>query len=85
MITKGELVRATVTWKQAHFGAVMSGLLQLPHKGTRGIGVLQRESLPPQPPTLLHLRYPVWSTSRGISIPTITPFGTINVHSKTDV
>ena len=31
MITKGELVRATVTWKQAHFGVVMSGLLQLPH------------------------------------------------------
>ena len=30
MMTKGELARATVTWKQAYFGAVMSGLLQLP-------------------------------------------------------
>ena len=26
MITKGELARATVTWRQAHFGAFMSGL-----------------------------------------------------------
>ena len=25
MIMKGELVRATTTWKQAHFGAVMFG------------------------------------------------------------
>ena len=31
MITKGELLRATMTWKQAHFGAVMPGTLQLPH------------------------------------------------------
>ena len=42
MITKGELVRATATWKQAHFGAVMSGLLQLPHEGAEEMGVLQR-------------------------------------------
>ena len=41
MIMKGELVRASVTWKQAHFGAVMSGLLQLSHKGTEGDGVLK--------------------------------------------
>ena len=31
MMTNGELVRATVTWKQAHFGVVMFGSLQLPH------------------------------------------------------
>ena len=31
MMTKGELMRETVTWKQAHFGAVMSGSLQLPY------------------------------------------------------
>ena len=28
-MTVGELAHATVTWRQAHFGAVMSGLLQL--------------------------------------------------------
>ena len=47
MITKGELVGETVTWKQAHFGAVMFRLLQLPYKGARGIGALQRGSLLP--------------------------------------
>ena len=39
MMTKGELMRATVTCKQAHFNVVMSGSLQLPHtdsKGNRG-------------------------------------------------
>ena len=29
--TKGELVKATMTWKQAHFGPVMSRSLQLPY------------------------------------------------------
>ena len=41
MTKKGELVSATVTWKQAHFGVVMSGLLQLPctdSKGDREVG-----------------------------------------------
>ena len=38
MITKGELVKATMTWKQAHFGVVMSGSLHLPHQGARGWG-----------------------------------------------
>ena len=32
MITNGELVRATMTWKQAHFSDIMSELLQLPHR-----------------------------------------------------
>ena len=32
MMMKGELAKATVTWKQAHFGVVMLGLLQPPHK-----------------------------------------------------
>ena len=29
LMTTGELAKATTTWRQAHFGAVMSGLLQL--------------------------------------------------------
>ena len=31
LIIKGELAKATMTWRQAHFGAVMSRSLQLPH------------------------------------------------------
>ena len=38
IITKGEFVKVTMTWRQAHFGAVMSGLLQLPHTGSDGTG-----------------------------------------------
>ena len=38
MIMKGELARATVTWKQANFGVVMSGLLQLTCTCARGMG-----------------------------------------------
>ena len=33
IITRGELTKATMTWRQAHFGDVMSGSLQLPHMG----------------------------------------------------
>ena len=29
LMTMGELAKATMTWRQAHFGAVMSGSLQL--------------------------------------------------------
>ena len=37
VITKGELAKVTMTWRQAHFGAVMSRLMQLSH--TNGTGV----------------------------------------------
>ena len=39
IITKGKVAKATMTWKQAHFGVVMSGLLQLPHMGSNGTRV----------------------------------------------
>ena len=69
MITKGELVRATTTWKQVHFGVVLSGLLQLSQKVARGMQVLQRGSLTVQPLTLQHPRNFAWMMSRGMSIP----------------
>ena len=31
LMTLGELAKATMTWRQTHFGAVMSGSLQLSH------------------------------------------------------
>ena len=31
MMTKGDLKKVTTMWRQPHFGAVMSGLLQLSH------------------------------------------------------
>ena len=41
MMTKGELAKPTATWRQAYFGVVMSGSLQLPYvdsEGDRGVG-----------------------------------------------
>ena len=34
LMTAGDLAKATTTWRQAHFGAVMSGLLQLSHSSS---------------------------------------------------
>ena len=33
-MTVGELAHVTATWRQAHFGAVMLGLLQLSHSSS---------------------------------------------------
>ena len=46
MMTNGELVRATVTWRQAHFGAVMSGSLQLAHTTSKEDGEVGKEVTP---------------------------------------
>ena len=39
IITKGELTKMTMTWKQAHFRAVMTRSLELPHTGPNGTRV----------------------------------------------
>ena len=66
---KGELVRSTITWKQAHFSVAMSRLLQLPHTHARGDGNAVKGLLPPQPPNLLCPRNSLWTVSRGMYIP----------------
>ena len=38
MMTKGELMRATMTCIQAHASVVMSGYLKLPHTDSKGNG-----------------------------------------------
>ena len=38
-MTVGELAKATVTWQQAHFGAVMSGSLQLSHSSSEKLAM----------------------------------------------
>ena len=38
VMTKGELKKAATMWRQAHFGAVMSGLLQLSHTNSSKMG-----------------------------------------------
>ena len=46
MMTKGDLARATATWRQAHFGAVMFGSLQLPCTTSQGDGKVGKEATP---------------------------------------
>ena len=38
-VTAGELAKATVTWRQAHFGAVMSGSLQVSHSSSEKLAM----------------------------------------------
>ena len=83
-----ELARATVTWKQVNFGAVMSGSLQLPHKcaGDRGAvkGVTPTAALNPTVPKGFCLD-DVQGYVQGTWRVTIPMFGTINIHGMTDV
>ena len=87
MIMEGELAKATVTWKQAHFG-VMSGSLQLPHRG-KGGWVAERGvtcSAAPDPTALKefcldNIQGHICTTERV----TISLFGTINIYGKTDI
>ena len=89
MMTKGELVRAIATWKQAHFGAVMSGSLQLSHTDSQGKGEVQKgvttspisDTTASKEFCLDDVQRPVCTTQR-ITIPS---FGTISIHGTTGV
>ena len=88
IITRGELMKVTMTWRQAHFEAVMSGSLQLPHTGSNGTGVEKVIHSSPRSDTgevkeffLEHVRGPACTTQKV----TIPPFSTISVHGNTSV
>ena len=88
-ITKRELAKVTITWRQAHFGAVMSGPLQLPHTSSNTTGVKKEvihSSLRVVPMEVREfclddIRGPVHTTWKV----TIPPFSTISVHTNTSV
>ena len=42
LMMKGEFEKAAMTWRQAHFGAVMSELLQLSHTNSNKMGWKKR-------------------------------------------
>ena len=80
IITKGELMIVTTMWKQAHFGAVMSGSLQLPHMGSNETGV-EKEVIHSSPRAGTvevkefcpdNVRGPV-HTTRKVTIPPLAP------------
>ena len=69
MMTKGELTRATTTLKQAHFGVVISGSLQLPHMDSKEDGEVGKEGTPSQALILQHPGGSSWMMYRVLSIP----------------
>ena len=84
-MTAGELARATVTWQQAHFGAIMSGLLQLSHSSSEKLAAenSSREKSPAevQKHQLDGVKGAVHTTQKV----TIPPFQTINVKANAGV
>ena len=88
-MTMGELAKATMTWRQAHFGAVLLGSLQLSHsssdKNEIGEGAKcssQRgDPVKVQKFWLDDVKDPVHTTQKV----TILLFGTINVWANTSV
>ena len=89
IITKGELAKVTTTWKQAHFRAVISRSLQLPHTGPNGTGV-EKEVIHSSPRIdtmevkefcLDDVQGPIHTTWKV----TIPPFGTVSIHGNTSV
>ena len=68
IITKGELAKATMTWRQANSNAVMSRSLQLPLKCTRG--KMPQEGAPPTtiPNPSVHRKFNPHDV-KGTSIP----------------
>ena len=88
MITKGELEKAT-TWRQTHFWAVMSGLLQLSCINSSKTEKEEEVSHPSpgsdpmevQKFSLYDVKGPVCTTQKV----TIPPFGTVSVHTNTSV
>ena len=89
VITKGELVRATVTWKQAHFSVVISRWFQLPCRCAEGDGDATKGATPFTTHCLTVLNEfsldNVQGQVRTTWRITIPPFGTINIHGNTDI
>ena len=89
LMTKGELAKVTMTRRQAHFGAVMSGSLQLTHTSSDKTGMKEEvgHSSPKGDPIevgkfcLDDIRGPVYTTQKV----TIPPFSTVSVHANSNV
>ena len=89
LMTMGELAKATMTWRHAHFGAVMLGSLQLSHsssdKSEIGEGAncssQRSDSMEVWKFWLDDVKGPVHTTQKV----TILPFGTVNVQANTSV
>ena len=76
IITKAELTKVTTTWKQAHFGAFMSRLLQLVVHPYPKVDTVEVKEF-----CLENVWGPICTTQKV----TIPPFGTVSVPGNTSV
>ena len=89
LMTKGELAKVTTTWRQVHFGAVMSGLVQLTctssDKTKMGVGIshpsMKSDPMEGRKFCLNDIKAPV-NTTQKVTIP---PFSTVNVQADSSV
>ena len=89
LMTMGELAKATTTWRQAHFGAVMLGLLHLSHSGSDKSKIGEGANCSPQRSNPVDV-WKFWlddikglvCTTQKVTFP---PFGTVNVQANTSV
>ena len=79
-MTAGELAHATATWQQAHFRAVMSGLLQLSHSSSEKLTV-ENSSREKDPVEVQ--KYQLDGVKGAVH--TTPPFQTINIKANAGV
>ena len=89
LITVGELAKATITRRQAHFGAVMSGLLQLSCSSSEKSEMTERATSSSQESDPVEVQKFQLNDVKGpghtTQKVTIPPFGTVNVWANTSV
>ena len=89
LMTVGELTKATMTWRQAHLGAVMSGLLQLSRSSSDKSEVKKGVTSSPHKGGPVEVQKFQLSDVKGSAHTTqkvtILPFGTVNVWANTSV
>ena len=89
LMTAGELAKATMTWRQAHFGAVMLGSLQLSYSSSEKSEMTKGATSSSQQGDTVDVQKFWLNDVKGLVCTTqkvtIHPFSTINVWANTSV
>ena len=89
LMTVGELAKATTTWRQAHFGAVMSGSLHLSHSSSDKSEMTKGDTSSSQKSDPVEVQKFQLNDVKGLVHTTqkvaILPFSTVNVWANTSV
>ena len=89
LMTMAELVKVTITWQQANFGAVMLGLLQLAHASSDKNTVVEEVKHSSQEGDPMEVQRFCLDDVRGLFHTTwkatMLPFSTVSVHANSSV